>query len=177
MTFFILNNSLTNSIQQSFLEKIMSLGSEETLRILENPKEHYRVHNSPPLVPLLRQISSVHALPTEFFKIHFNIILPFMPRSFTLSLSLRFAHRNLYAPLFSLPYVLHSPPISSSWVYHSNNIWWGEQLMQLLVMKSSPVHCYLVSFRPKCLSHRPSEVETNFYTHKKQHAKLYWTIL
>jgi len=82
--------SFFNSIQKSFLENLMSLDNQEKLRILWNPKDHYGIHNSPPLVPLLRQIGSVQALPTEFFKIHFNIILPFMPWSSTLSLSFRF---------------------------------------------------------------------------------------
>ena len=50
-----------------------SLGSQEIPRVLWNPKVHYRVHNSPPLFPIL--MNSVHALPTDFFEIHFNIIL------------------------------------------------------------------------------------------------------
>jgi hypothetical protein len=32
-------------------------------------------HTSPPLVPLLTQINSVHRRPSYYFKIHFNIIL------------------------------------------------------------------------------------------------------
>ena len=37
--------------------------------------------NSPQLVPILKQIWSVHTFPFEFFKANFNIILPSMPNS------------------------------------------------------------------------------------------------
>ena len=37
--------------------------------------------------------------PSYFCKKHFNIILPFVPRSSGWSLSLRFPHKTQYAPL------------------------------------------------------------------------------
>lgn len=39
-----------------------------------DPTIHYRIHNSPPLFPVLSQMNPVHALTTYVFKIHFNII-------------------------------------------------------------------------------------------------------
>jgi hypothetical protein len=44
-------------------------------------------------------------------KIHFNIIIPFKPRSFKWTLSPRFSQQTVYAPLL-FPYVLHFPPTS-----------------------------------------------------------------
>jgi hypothetical protein len=59
---------------------------------------HDRVHNSPPLVPILSHNNSEHALASCFFKIHFNII-PSTPRTSKCSVSFIRLHQ-LYAFLF-----------------------------------------------------------------------------
>ena len=62
------------------------------LHIFTEKKGRHLVNISPPLDRILGQIDLVHALSTDFFKIHSNIIYPLMRRSSKWSLSLRFPH-------------------------------------------------------------------------------------
>ena len=75
---------------------------KEIHRNLRDPKVRYRVHNSPPLVPNLRETNIVHdPLPSYSLKIHFNIIFhPYLRLGSGLFPS-GFPTKILYAPLLS----------------------------------------------------------------------------
>ena len=104
-----------NSMEQSPSRKaISSPSSQEIPRILWNPNVHYRVHNSPPLVPIPIQINPAHALYSKssrsilILSSHLRLILPcgLSPSGFP--------SKTLHVCLSPIPYIRATdPPISS----------------------------------------------------------------
>jgi hypothetical protein len=99
------------------------VATQELPCILWNPKVHYRVHKSPPLVPILSQIDLVHTIPSYISKIililaiHLRLGLPsgFFPTGFPTNI--------LYAFLYE-PHSCYMPcPSHSPRLYHSNYVW------------------------------------------------------
>jgi len=57
-------------VQSPSSETDIRLASQE-IPLLLNPKLHYRFHEIPPLVPILRQMNPIHNYPAFFSKTHF----------------------------------------------------------------------------------------------------------
>jgi hypothetical protein len=98
--------------------------SQEIPRILWNPKVHYRIHNSPPPVPILSHINPIQASSSHFLNIHFNIIVSYTSGSFKWSFHSSFPTKTLFAPLLSHSGYMPLPSHSSRF-YRPCNICWG----------------------------------------------------
>jgi hypothetical protein len=73
---------------------------------------HYRVHNSPPPVPVLGHINPLHALLSYLSNIHFNTIVPSPPRSTQVASFLQISPPKPCMHLSYPPYMPHAPAIS-----------------------------------------------------------------
>jgi len=86
--------------------------------------------------PYTQTDQSSPRLPFHFLTIHFNIFSPCTIGFSKWSLSLRFTHQH---PVYNSPFpkMCYMPrPAHSAWFDHSNNIWWGVQIITLLVTYS-----------------------------------------
>jgi hypothetical protein len=101
-----------------------------------SPKVHYHVHKSPPLVPILSQINSIHTVPTYVSKIHFIIVHSHTFWSSQWSLSFWPSHQ--YPICMSLlPHSRYMYCQSlTPWLYHSNYTWRRVQAMKLPIRLS-----------------------------------------
>jgi hypothetical protein len=109
--------------------------TQELSYTLRNPKFHYRVHKSPPQIPILSQMNPVHITTSYFCKIYLIMIFPLTSRSSSSSLFFfLFPQKKLlciFLP-FRASYILW-PPLPL-WLDHSNHIWRILQVMKPLIM-------------------------------------------
>ena len=118
-------------------------------RISRNPKVYYRTHKRPPPVHIEGQPNPVHIPTSHLLEIQPNTIHPPSPRSPQWCLSLQSHYQDpIHLPL--LTHMRHmSSPFHSSPFYHPHNNGWGIQIIQLLVMQSSPFPRYIVIVPPR----------------------------
>jgi hypothetical protein len=89
---------LTNSIELSITREAASCAAtREPPSILWNPKDHYLIHKSPPLVPIPSQTSSVHTTLSHLSEIYHY----YPPADVVVFLAGSFPPNNLYAFLLS----------------------------------------------------------------------------
>jgi hypothetical protein len=118
---------------------------------LWNAKVHYRIHKSPPLLPILNQVNPVHSTSSYLKSILmlFSHVLVFL----VVSSSWLVHHYPICIPLPShscyMPRQSHPP-----WLDHYNYTWRIVQVMKLLTMQFSPT-CHLVFLRSKYSPRRP----------------------
>jgi hypothetical protein len=69
-------------VAENFFKACSYCATHEITSLLWNTMVHYRIDRSPPLVPFLSQINTVHTLPSFLFDIRFNVIFPSLTSSF-----------------------------------------------------------------------------------------------
>jgi hypothetical protein len=93
--------ALTKRNEILFETLIVAQLAKKIPALYENLKIDYSVHDSPPLDTILSQMNPGQTLPSCFFNINFNIVLPSTPRSS------KFSNQNFVD--FYLSCVLHVP--------------------------------------------------------------------
>ena len=127
-----------------FREVNSSCDNQETLHILWNPEGYVLCLQEP--TTMLNQMNPVHSHPLYFFKLHFDVVLLFMHRSFKWSLSQR---KHYQKPIcFSLHLCRgHIPCPYHHFLFahlHINSCW-GLYIMKLHITQYSAYFwCFLI---------------------------------
>jgi hypothetical protein len=118
---------------------------QETPCLSCNPDVHYRDHKMPPLEPVMSQINLIHILTPQFYKIHFNIIVPSTSKSSKWSRPFRFSDQIFVRHAFHGSSMRAACPAQKSSLFNHSNISWRRvvlHIMELLIKRLSPASCY-----------------------------------
>ena len=181
---FCIIQSYLSHAAQSFLRKLTGSQLVKKFPAFYGTRRFINTFTSACHLFLFRASSIQSITPTSnFLKIHLNIILPSTPGSFKCFLSLRSPHEN---PIYTSPLPKRATcPAHLILIDVITRKIFGEQhrSLKLLIMKFSPLPCYLVPLGHKIFSSAPcsqtptpyvppSIWATKFHTHTKQQKKL-----
>lgn len=108
------------------------MASQAILCILWDPDIYCCLYKNPWLESVMNYRNLVHALPSCFFKIHFNSILPLIPQSSKWFLSVMFSNKP-FMLLHYWPCILCPSPNSAFFISSCCNIGWEAEIMKLSI--------------------------------------------
>jgi hypothetical protein len=110
--------------------------------VRRNPKVHYRIHNSPPLNPILSQINPIH---TSYVSLK-SILMSYCPHTSHAVSPFHVSHQ-MFASIYLHHASYTSRPSHASQFNEPNNIRWREHSFQIIIswFFHSPLICSFLS--------------------------------
>jgi hypothetical protein len=106
LLFFLQLNNWLIPWSRIFLQKLLCPKLVKKSPVLYGTRRFLSVSRTLPFVLIPNQINPIHAIPADFVRTHFNIIIPFKPPSSIRPLSVRYPYQNsvrTFPPLLPAP--------------------------------------------------------------------------